>query len=145
MVSVRLHRMVQLGDRAGWLVGLLDAEGRRLLPIRVGDGEGLHILLGLRGERLQRPLAHDLLIDVIRRLGGAVERVAIHDVHGPTFIAQLEIATPAGVLEVDCRPSDGIAVAVRARAPVVVDEQVLERAAVAAEDGAEDADGGCPR
>ncbi len=142
MTTVRLNGLVHLGEHEGWLLGLLDPEGERVLPIRVGDGEGLHILLGLEGRRLRRPMAHDLLIDVIRRLGGEVRQVAIHDMQDGTFIAQLEIATAAGVMEVDCRPSDGIAIAVRLRVPVVVADEVLERAGVAAEPEDEEEDRG---
>jgi bifunctional DNase/RNase len=130
MVAVRVSHVVQLDDGQGWLVGLYDEAAERVLPIRVGDGEGLSIAAAAQGQGLRRPLTHDLLLDVIQRLGGSIQRAVVHDLREGTFIGSLEIRTAAGVLEVDCRPSDAIALAVRVHCPIEADEEVLDRAAI---------------
>jgi bifunctional DNase/RNase len=130
MVAVRVAQVLKVQGKSESLVVLVDAEGRRALPIGIGDAEAAAIALGLAHVAVPRPMTHDLLMNVIDQLGGRVERVLIHDLRGSTFIGQLEIASSVGVLEVDCRPSDGVAVAVRAGCPILVDEGVLERAGV---------------
>lgn len=79
----------------------------------------------------ERPMTHDLLQSVITTLGASLERVAIVDVHGTTFFAQLRLVAPTGEeLAVDARPSDAIALAVRMHAPIYADERVLDTAAL---------------
>lgn len=130
MVPVRVSHLLQLGAEKGWMVVLLDEDGGRALPIHVGAFEGLSIAVAATGTTQPRPLAHDLLVRLVEQLGGSVERLAVHDLRDTTFIGQLDVASPLGVLEVDCRPSDGIAVAVRVGCPILVDERVMDDAAV---------------
>ncbi|MDI3269090.1 MAG: bifunctional nuclease family protein [Bacillota bacterium] len=108
---------------------LQEEEGERVLPLVIGLCEAMSIALGVEGG-MPRPATHDLLAETIRRLGGRLLQVVIHDVRENTFIAQLEIETSQGIMEIDCRPSDGVALAVRAQVPVLVTEEVLEGSAV---------------
>ena len=130
MVPVQVSHLVSLDGEQGWLLGLLDQAGQRVLPIQIGSAEAFAIAAGVQERPPARPSTHDLMLAVIGRLGGSIERVIVHDLHEDTFISQLDIATPAGVQEVDCRPSDAVALAVRARCAILVDEDVLEQAAV---------------
>lgn len=121
------------------LLLLREAEGERVLPMVIGLCEAMSIATAVQGHTLSRPFSHDLLDTVIRRLGGELIQVAIHDVRDEAFIAQLEVRTPNGVVEIDCRPSDGVALALRAGVPIVASEDVMEASAVTpSSDGDED-------
>ncbi len=107
------------------------AEGEQAtdLPIRIGRIEATAISMGINRPANTRPMTHDLLRDVIVRLGGTLLSVAIVDVQGTTFFARLILETPDGSHpEIDCRPSDAIALAVRMRVPILADDRVLETA-----------------
>jgi len=105
-------------------------EDRKELPIKIGSVEAASISAGIQNERPSgRPLAHDLVIDAITTLGGTVDAVTINGVRGTTFFASLQITNAAGQhIELDCRPSDAIAVAVRTSVPLFVESDVLDRA-----------------
>lgn len=99
------------------------------LPIRIGTVEATAISMGIEGSPRERPMTHDLFKSVIESLNAHLDAVAIVDVHGTTFYAQLFLKTESGeALEIDCRPSDAIALAVRFGAPILVDEQALNAA-----------------
>lgn len=107
------------------------AEGEQptQLPIRIGRVEAAAISMGVGRNPESRPMTHDLLRDVIVKLGATLLSVAIVDVQGTTFFARLILETPSGEHpEIDCRPSDAIALAVRMRVPILADDRVLERA-----------------
>lgn len=98
----------------------------RELPIRIGVVEAAAISTGVDGTQ-ERPKTHDLLLTTIRRLGATLTGVAIVDVRGTTFYANLLLEDTQGVsLTIDCRPSDAIALAVRAGVPVFAEDHVLE-------------------
>ncbi|EKP95913.1 hypothetical protein ThesuDRAFT_00363 [Thermaerobacter subterraneus DSM 13965] len=120
--------MVQGSD--GNVVVLKEADGDRLLVIAVGLAEASAIALQLQGMQPPRPLTHDLIVNLVRRMQGEIVRVVVHDLRDETFIGQIDIQTEHGIMEVDARPSDAIAVALRADAPIYVAEPVLEMAAV---------------
>lgn len=130
MVPVHVAWVLEMADRPEWLVVLLDEEGKRALPVGVGPYEAQAIVMGAKKIEAPRPMAHDLLAAIIQQLGGQLERVIIHDLRGGAFIGQLDIRTPKGVMEIDCRPSDGMAVALRLGCPIFVDEDVLDKAGV---------------
>ena len=121
------------GDHA--VVLLHDGAGGRVLPILVGQSEGGAIALALQGVEPPRPQTHDLLKQILDRLGVSVAGVLIDDVRDETFFAQISLSTPNGLLEIDSRPSDAIALAVRAKAPIRALERVLEVAGVSADEG----------
>ena len=101
------------------------------LPIRIGPIEATAISMGIGNEPPERPMTHDLLRKTIKALDAKLVGVSIVDVSGTTFYATLMLANFAGlVIEVDCRPSDAIALAVRCGAPIYAEESVLETAAM---------------
>lgn len=103
----------------------------RLVPIWIGQTEATAILLALQDISPPRPMTHDLLKDTIESLGARVERVEITRIDSGTFYALVILSGPGDMtLEVDARPSDSIALAVRTGAPIFIAEQVLEEAAV---------------
>jgi len=112
----------------------------RLLPIWIGQPEATAILLAIEGVETQRPMTHDLLRSVIETLDTYVERVEITRVDGGTFYAALVLRGEERTLVVDARPSDSIALAVRAGAPIFVADEVLAEAAVEDESIIEDSD-----
>ncbi len=87
--------------------------------------------MALEDIRPPRPMTHDLTYRIIRRLQGEIVRVVVHDLREQTFIGQVEIESRHGVLEIDARPSDAIALAVRAEVPIYASPKVLDQAAVA--------------
>ncbi len=119
----------QVGGQSTALVLLRDSRGRSV-PIFIGRFEAMSIWLALEGTTADRPLTHDLLNNVIGRMGGTIERILIDDLWNNTYYAKLTITIDGRTVEIDSRPSDGIAVALRAKAPIYMAEAVLERAAV---------------
>jgi len=106
------------------------AEGR-LVPIWIGQAEATAILLALQGITPPRPMTHDLLASVIGQMGATLSRVEITRIEGGTFYANLIVADENGAeREIDARPSDSIALAVRTGSPIYLSERVLEEAAV---------------
>ena len=106
------------------------AEGR-LVPIWIGQAEATAILLALQGIAPPRPMTHDLLARVIAELDTTLSRVEITRIEGGTFYANLVLIDEGGAEhEVDARPSDSIALAVRTGSPIYLSEQVIEEAAV---------------
>ncbi len=109
------------------IIFLEELEGSRLLPIWIGITEGQAIAIRFSGVVLPRPLTHDLLIAGIKQLGWAVQKVVVSDVKENTFYARVQVSDDKRVEILDSRPSDAIAIAVRAGCPIFVDESVFER------------------
>jgi hypothetical protein len=111
------------------LVLLRDQEEMNFLPIWIGVFEAAAIAMELQGVQPPRPMTHDLLKNTIENLGGKMKRAVINDIKDGTFYALIEIETKDGkILNLDARPSDAIALAVRNRAPVFVSEVVMMQA-----------------
>ncbi len=108
------------------VVLLKDQENKKLLPIWIGPAEARSIALQLEGTSSPRPLGHDLLMNCIKEGGGRITRVVINDLQDATFYATVDIDTKKGMLHMDARPSDAIALAVRAKCPVFVDGGALD-------------------
>lgn len=106
------------------------ADRPRVLPILIGGPEASAIHSAMEGIVPPRPLTHDLALTVIQTLGATLEKVVITEVREHTFYAQLHLRTAAGETVVSSRPSDAIALAVRATAPIFADEALLDEAAV---------------
>jgi len=100
----------------------------RLLPIFIGGSEALAIARGLQGVTADRPLTHDLLIQLLERTGNRLEDVAVTDLRDGTFFAELHLDGRSGRRVVTSRPSDALALAVRVGAPVYASEAVLDEA-----------------
>lgn len=105
---------------------LRDNRGRKA-PIFIGAFETLAIQMALEGQPPERPMTHDLLKIAIDRLGGTIERITIDDLWQGTFYAKITVAQKdKETLDIDCRPSDAIALALRVRAPIYMAETVIE-------------------
>ena len=123
--SIRVSLMSQ--DR---VVVLRERESDRYLVIWIGPFEAEAIRVELQGVEVPRPLTHDLLKSVIVELGGQVEYVVVNDLRNDVFYARLKIRINGRTVEIDSRPSDAIALAVRLKVPIYVSETVMDRAAI---------------
>lgn len=102
----------------------------RYLPIWIGPNEADAITLKLQEVSVPRPLTHDLLDSVITRLGASVTRIVVCDLSNDTFFAKIIIQFSGTEMEIDCRPSDAIALAIRTEAQIFVEDFVLDRAGI---------------
>lgn len=130
MVRMDLFNVSAIQGAEEYLLVLREQGGLRLLPISIGGHEAMAIARAANGDQVVRPSTHDLLATVIGRLGATLARVVIHDLRAETFYCQLELDGERGVLEVDCRTSDAVALAVRTDSPIFATEEVLGRAAI---------------
>lgn len=112
------------------VVILKQQESERYLPIWIGPSEADAIAVKLQDVSVPRPLTHDLLGSIIGTLGASIDHIVISDLSNDTFYAKLLLNANGSITEVDCRPSDAIAVAVRANVPIYVEETVLEKAGI---------------
>lgn len=119
------------------IVILKDNNSDRYLPIWIGPCEADAITIELQEMPPQRPLTHDLLKSMIRELGGRVVQILISDLRNDVYYARIVIDLGGKQIEVDSRPSDAIALAVRAKAPIFVADTVMERAAIQPEEDVE--------
>jgi bifunctional DNase/RNase len=133
--SVRVH---MLSNRH--VVILKDTEGDRYLPIWIGAWEASAIAMRLQGLAAERPLTHDLFAAALDRLGVRVERVVINELTDETYHARIHLERDGVQVEVDARPSDALALAVRAEVPIFAADEVLAQAGLAADPDEEAAD-----
>jgi uncharacterized protein len=134
--SVRVHMPT------GRHVLVLRESGRgRLLMIWVGPWEASAIAMKLQGLSPERPLTHDLLATMLGELNASVSRIVITDLADETFHARLMLVTPDGPRDIDARPSDAIALAVRLATPIFATEDVLDRAATLPDEDEDDEEG----
>lgn len=110
------------------IVVLHDREGEVFLPIWIGVFEANAIALRIEGVEPPRPMTHDLLYASLDQLGAKVDRITISELRDNTFYAVISLQGPAGLLSIDSRPSDAIALALRAEAPIFVLRSVLDSA-----------------
>jgi len=109
------------------VVVLQEEEGERTLPIWIGASEANAIALELQGVKPERPLTHDLMKLLLAGLGGELRRVVISALRENTYLAELLIYRGGEVFEVDARPSDSIALALRMHAPIFSNDELLDR------------------
>lgn len=112
------------------VVILKEKDSDRYLPIWIGPAEADAIAVRLQEVSVARPLTHDLLRDVLEKLGAQVNCVVVNNLANDTFYASIVIEVDGRSLEIDARPSDAIALAVRAQVPIYAEESVLEKAGV---------------
>ena len=110
------------------IIILRDAEGQRVLPIWVGIFEANAIALQMENISTPRPMTHDLLRNVIEGLSGRITRIVVSDLRDNTFYALIYVDTGSDTVAIDARPSDAIALALRAQAPIFVEEDVIDNA-----------------
>jgi bifunctional DNase/RNase len=130
-----MHEMVIYGvsfDMVGKqpIVLLKTADGNKFLPIWIGHPEAAAILMKLQGAATPRPMTHDLFTDILGQLEARVVRIAVTELRENTFYALITVAVDGTELEIDSRPSDAIALAVRAGAPIFAAEAVIEESAI---------------
>src|SRR5215469_4091636 len=107
------------------VVILKDLEGKRYLPILIGPFEATAIALALEGTQVPRPLSHDLMRTLLESMQAKLEQIVIHDIKDSTFFAKLIVRTNGDTQEIDARPSDGIALALRVPAPIFVSDKIV--------------------
>ena len=112
------------------VVILREVEGERVLPIWIGPGEASSIAMELASMKFSRPLTHDLIVSVIGGLGGTLKRVLITRVLDNTFYAELIVHRNGDVVSIDARPSDSIAVALRTKARIFAQEDLLHTTSI---------------
>ena len=110
------------------IVMLRDTQGDRVLPIWVGIFEANAIALQIENIATPRPMTHDLLRNIIKDLEGTVERVVVCDLRDNTFYAVIYLTVRGESVAIDARPSDAIALALRTRSPILVEERVIDNA-----------------
>ncbi|MCA1687962.1 MAG: bifunctional nuclease family protein [Actinobacteria bacterium] len=111
----------------------------RYLPIWIGQPEARSILMKLQNQEFSRPLTHDLAINLVSELGGSMEKVTVTELRDSTFFATISVQINGRTVEIDSRPSDAIALAVRAGAEIFAADEVIEEAAVVFEEAMEEA------
>ena len=112
------------------VVFLKEKDADRFLPIWIGPAEADAIAVKLQDLSVPRPLTHDLLRTIIDTLGGSVQHILVSDLQNDTFYAKIAIQTNGSTTDIDCRPSDAVALAVRAQVPIYADESVLDKAGI---------------
>ena len=127
--SIRVSLMTQHR-----VVVLKETDSDRYLPIWIGPFEADAITIQLQGVQVPRPLTHDLLKSFIRELGIKVSHVLVSELRNDTFFARIVIDVDGDSMEIDSRPSDAIALAVRVGAPIFVSEQVMGLASITPEE-----------
>lgn len=112
------------------VVILKEKDSDRYLPIWIGPAEADAIAIKLQGVQVPRPLTHDLLSSVISTLGAAVVSIVVTNLENDTFFAKIILNVDGKQIEIDSRPSDAIALAVRAKVPIYAEESVLDKAGI---------------
>lgn len=129
-VPVELNKIVISETGGTQVIVLREQKGQRLVPIWIGMPEALAIHRKVQGEAPPRPMTHDLLVDVIEKLGGKVSKIIIDQFvstpTGGTFHAKIAVQQGNDVVMVDARPSDAVALAIRVDAPIFIEESILK-------------------
>lgn len=130
-----MHEMVIYGvsfDLVGKqpIVLLKTADGNKFLPIWIGHPEAAAILMKLQGATTPRPMTHDLVTDILAQLDAHVVRITVTELKENTFYALITVQQNGSEIEIDSRPSDAIALAIRADAPIYAADRVIEESAI---------------
>ncbi len=128
MVSVGLYKIIMHENKHDQVIILKEKDGDRQLPIIIGVAEAAAIKMKVSNIKPPRPLTHDLLNTVIEKMGARLEKVIINKLEGNTFYAALILVQNHNkTLTIDARPSDSVALALRANAQIFVEEEVFEK------------------
>jgi len=130
-----MHEMVIYGvsfDLVGKqpIVLLKTADGNKFLPIWIGHPEAAAILMKLQSASTPRPMTHDLVTEMLEQLGAQVVRITVTELRENTFYAQITVQQDGAEVDIDSRPSDAIALAIRADAPIFAADEVIEESAI---------------
>ncbi len=112
------------------VVILKEKLAKRYLPIWIGPAEADAIAVKLQGVTVPRPLTHDLLCQIIDSLGATIRSIVVSDLKSDTFYAKIMLTVNGNPVEIDSRPSDALAIAVRAEVPIYAEESVLDKAGI---------------
>ncbi|HEX7878442.1 MAG TPA: bifunctional nuclease family protein [Candidatus Eisenbacteria bacterium] len=126
MIQVKVTGLIIDDTSKSPVVILQELEGERYLPIWIGPFEAQAIANELQGKKFPRPLTHDLLFSAVNSLKAVVQRIVISDLKEKTFFASIILEKGGEVVSLDARPSDSIALAVRAKSPIFVAEKVFD-------------------
>ena len=124
-VRMELSKIIISENSDSQVIVLKEKYGDRSFPILIGIHEALAIDRRLKGIRFERPLTHQLLANVIRQMGGVLEKIVICNLSDHTFFARLCVRRGQELIEIDSRPSDAIAVGIASEVPIFVAEHVL--------------------
>jgi len=138
MIPVHVHSLGFDEANDQRVLILQEDSGHRVVPIVIGTTEAMAIMFAAQGVEPPRPLTHNLLMSVIEAAGLRVDRVEITRVQDGTFFASLILRGEHGAVSLDARPSDSLALAVRAECPVFVHEEVMAASGIVPEDEAEE-------
>jgi bifunctional DNase/RNase len=125
-VLMELQKIIISEMQDQQIIVLREVDGERHFPIVIGNPEAMAIHRRLRGDPAPRPQTHDLLANVIEKLGGTLERIEIHNLQEHTFFARLHIRQDGQTIEIDSRPSDAIALGIASSVPIYVSKRVLD-------------------
>ena len=125
IVEMELNKIRIDENRGEQVIVLKEKVGKRILPIVIGIMEVTAIKMKISGLTPPRPMTHDLFCSTINRLGAKIDRIIIAKLEQNTFFAKLVLQIDSRLEEIDARPSDSIALAVRAKAPIFVEEHIL--------------------
>jgi len=128
-VQMELKRIIISEVHEQQIIVLREVEGERSFPIVIGIFEATSIDRRVKNIHPPRPLTHDLIVAAVEQLGGDVQDIVISDLQDHTYFAKLRVRKDGELIEIDCRPSDAIAVAVTAKVPIWVAEDVLAETA----------------
>ena len=130
MKEARIVSLVSLFPMPQYVVVLEDKEKTRLVPIWIGMNEGNAIALEMNGEKFPRPLTHDLIVNILVTMGAKISKIVISDIRDNSYFAEITINMDHKSYVIDARPSDSLAIAVRTKSPIYIDEKVLAKCPV---------------
>lgn len=125
--EARIASLVSLFPLPQYVVVLEDVDKTRLVPIWIGINEGNAIAMEMQGEKFPRPLTHDLIVTFLKEVGAEIEKVVVNDLKESNYYALIYLKHQGKTVAVDARPSDSLALAVRVRCPIYIDESVLQK------------------
>ncbi len=134
MIQVHIHTLIVSGSNASSIVVLKPLERSlannifRIVPIWIGSNEATQLSIALEQATLSRPMTHSLFLDAITNLDACIDHVIINDVRKSTFFSRLYLRHHTHLINLDARPSDSLALAIRQQAPIYISERVLEKA-----------------
>jgi len=133
MIEVKINGLFLTQSQASGVI-LKELQGDRTLPIIIGEYEAQSIALGLENIKPPRPITHDLTLNIIDSFGAQIDRVIVTELKNNTYYAIVQLRRKMKLYEIDSRPSDAIALAVRNNIPIFVAEEVMQKGAYTSEE-----------
>lgn len=128
MIEAKINGLFLTQSQASGVI-LKEIDGERTLPIIIGEYEAQSIALGLENIMPPRPITHDLLLNMLETLDAKIERIIISDLRSNTYYAIIQVRSQARMYDIDARPSDAIALAVRQNIQIFIEEEVMRKGA----------------